>query len=92
MEPPTSSINIKLKPGAVPRNARVRPLNHMQEADLRRQLDDWPAAGIIEPTCSEWGAALVPIRKKGTDKLRWEIKTAERRQGKRFLPTFPHRQ
>ena len=66
-------FRIDLKPGTEPHKARVRPLNPMQEADLRRQLDEWLDAKIIEPTVSSWGSALVPVRKKGTDKLRWAI-------------------
>ena len=66
-------FRIDLKPGTEPHKARVRPLNPMQEKDLRRQLDTWLDAKIIEPTVSSWGSALVPVRKKGTDKLRWAI-------------------
>ena len=66
-------FRIDLKPGTEPHKARVRPLNPMQEADLRRQLDEWLDAKIIEPTVSSWGSALVPIWKKGTDKLQWAI-------------------
>ena len=66
-------FRIDLKPGTRPHKARVRPLNPAQEADLKRQLDEWLEAKIIEPTSSEWGSALVPVRKKGTDKLRWAI-------------------
>lgn len=64
-------FNIQLVPDAVPHRAKCRPLNPMQEQDLKRQLDEWLSAGIIEPSCSEWSAALVPCKKKGTDKLRW---------------------
>lgn len=66
-------FRIDVKPGTQPHKARVRPLNPLQEKDLRRQLDEWLDAKIIEPTVSAWGSALVPVRKKGTDKLRWAI-------------------
>ena len=64
---------IQLEPGAKPVRDRVRPLNPMQEADLRRQIDEWLEAGVIEPSNSAWTSALVPCKKKGTDKFRWAI-------------------
>ena len=65
---------IKLTDDAVPVRARVRPLNPDQLKDLRRQLDEWLEAGIIEPTDSPWCSALVPVRKKGsTDSFRWTV-------------------
>ena len=67
------TFNIELKPGSEPVNQKVRPLNPKQEADLRRQLDDWLAADIIEPSSSPFASALVPVSKKGTDKIRWCI-------------------
>ena len=67
------TFNIQTVPGAVPHKAKCRPLNPFQEADLQRQLDEWIRAGVIEPSNSEWCAAMVPCKKKGTDKLRWSI-------------------
>ena len=67
------SFHIDLKPDSQPVNQKVRPLNPKQEADLRRQLDDWLAADIIEPSVSPFASALVPVAKKGTDKIRWCI-------------------
>ena len=57
----------------MPHKAKCRPLNPFQESDLKRQLDEWTKAGVIEPSNSEWCAAMVPCKKKGTDKLRWSI-------------------
>ena len=71
----TKAMNfyIQLEPGSKPVRDRVRPLNPMQEQDLRRQLDEWFEAGVIEPSNSAWTSALVPCKKKGTDKFRWAI-------------------
>ena len=66
-------FQIQLEPGAKPVRDRVRPLNPMQEADLHRQIDEWLEAGVIEPSNSAWTSALVPCKKKGTDKFRWAI-------------------
>ena len=67
------TFHIELKPESEPVNQKVRPLNPKQEADLRRQLDDWLTADIIEPSSSPFASALVPVAKKGTDKIRWCI-------------------
>ena len=66
-------FHIQLVPDAKPTRAKCRPLNPLQEEDLKRQLQEWTAAGIIEPSCSEWTSALVPCKKKGTDQLRWSV-------------------
>ena len=64
-------FHITLLPGASPIRSKCRPLNPFQEQDLDRQLKEWLSAGVIEPSVSPWAAALVPCKKKGTDKLRW---------------------
>ena len=66
-------FKIKLKPDAVPIRARTRPLNPTQEKDLKRQIQEWIEADIIEPADGEWASALVPCKKKNSDKLRWCI-------------------
>lgn len=66
-------FQIQLKPGSRPVAQKVRPLNPMQEKDLQRQIKDWTDAGIIEPSMSPWASALVPCKKKNSDKLRWAI-------------------
>ena len=46
----------------------------MQEKDLRRQLDEWIAQGVLELSMSPWASALVPIAKKGGGRqIRWCI-------------------
>ena len=64
-------FEIKLKPGSQPVRAKVRPLNPDQHADLKRQIREWQEAGVIEPADGPWASALVPAKKKGSDKLRW---------------------
>ena len=66
-------FQIQLEPGARPVRDKVRPLNPMQESDLNRQIDEWLEAGVIEPSNSAWTSALVPCKKKGTEKYRWAI-------------------
>jgi dUTPase len=59
-------FDVEIKEGSRPVKQRVRPLNPAQQADLRRQLDDWIGQGVVEsmaPPC-EWAAALVPVLKK----------------------------
>ena len=69
----TEEFKLKLVPGATPFIDRCRPLNPRHLADLDRQLKEWGDAGVIEPSHSPWASALVPVRKKGTDKLRWAV-------------------
>ena len=66
-------FTIDIPPGTKPVRAKVRPLNPFQEKDLQRQINEWKEAGVIEPSISPWASALVPCKKKGTDKLRWAI-------------------
>ena len=66
-------FTINLEPGARPVHSRVRPLNPHQEADLKRQLEEWEKGGIIEKSMSPWASALVPCKKKGSEVLRWAI-------------------
>ena len=61
---PLLKFKIRLKEGAEPVRARLRPLNPDQRKDLERQLDEWLSADVIEPSESEWAAALVPVKKK----------------------------
>ena len=66
-------FHITLLPGSHPVRARCRPLNPLQEQDLKIQLDEWLAGDVIEPSVSPWASALVPCKKKGTSRLRWSI-------------------
>ena len=66
-------FHIEVPKGTTPVRDRVRPLNPMQEKDLHRQIDDWLEADVIEPSISPWASALVPCKKKGSDKFRWAI-------------------
>ena len=64
-------FHIKLAPDAVPSRSKLRPLNPAQEEQLKKQLEDWTTAGVIEPSNSAWSAALVPCKKKNSDKIRF---------------------
>ena len=66
-------FTIDIPAGTRPVRAKLRPLNPMQEADLKRQIEEWTEAGVIEPSIAPWSSALVPCKKKGTDKLRWAV-------------------
>ena len=66
-------FQMQMIPGAQPVRAKMRPLNPTYEKDLDQQLDAWLEAGVIEPSASAWSSALVPCKKKGTDKLRWAL-------------------
>lgn len=68
-----AQFRIEIPKGTPPVRARVRPLNPLQESDLRKQLDDWISSQIIEPSVSPWASALVPCKKKGSERLRWAI-------------------
>ena len=47
-----------------------RPLSKYLEKDLARQIQEWLAQDLIEPSTSAWGSNLVPVPKKN-DKVRW---------------------
>ena len=64
-------FHINIPKDAAPVRASVRLVNPIADVNLRRQLKEWTDAGVIEPAMSPWGAALVPCKKKGTEKLRW---------------------
>ena len=66
-------FHIQVPKGTPPVRAKVRSLNPKQEADLKRQLDAWTEAKVIEPSMSPWASALVPCVKKGSDSYRWAI-------------------
>ena len=67
-----TEFDIKLKEGAVPHRAKVRPLNPAQMDSLKDQMETWLEEGVVEPSESPWAAALVPARKKG-GKIRWAV-------------------
>ena len=65
------SFDINIPKGTTPVRDKVRPLNPHMEADLRRQIDAWLEAEIIEPSNSPWASALVACKKKDSNTYRW---------------------
>ena len=54
-----------------PIKERFRPINPILEEDLKRQLKEWLAHDVIEPSKSPWNFALVAASKKNSTKKRW---------------------
>ena len=65
-----TEFEILLEPGAKPVRHKIKPLNPAQLTSLRKQIDDWIEADVIEPAVSPWGFRLVPVLKKN-GKTRW---------------------
>ena len=63
-------FHIQVPKDVVPIRAKCRPLNPSQEENLKKQLDEWIAHGLVEPSISPWASALVPVAKKDGG-LRW---------------------
>ena len=53
-----------------PIKMRARPINPIVEEDLKRQVQKWLDADVIEPSESPWAFGLVAARKKG-GAIRW---------------------
>ena len=64
---------IILEKGSRPIKLRCRPLNEVMTASLQKQIDKWMKEDVIELSQSPWGFPLVPVPKKGTDKIRWAV-------------------
>ena len=60
---------IYTEPGP-PINQRYRPINPALEAQLKKQIDEWIAHDVIEPSSSPWNFGLVAVPKKN-GKTRW---------------------
>ena len=65
-----TEFEINLEPGAKPVRHKIKPLNPTQLESLRKQIDDWIEADVIEPAVSPWGFRLVPVVKKN-GRIRW---------------------
>ena len=48
-------------------------MNPIQEKDLQRHIDAWLEVEVIKPSTSPWASALIPVKKKGSEKLRWAV-------------------
>jgi len=63
---------IRLKPGEEePVRLKAWPLNPLQEASMRKQIDEWEKTGAIEKTQSPWAFPMVGVKKKDSETLRW---------------------
>ena len=65
-------VELKLKAGAKPPQARARPLNPPMLENLREQLRQWQEDGVIEESTSEFSSPLVPVKKKSGE-IRWAV-------------------
>ena len=65
-------VELKLKEGAKPPQAKARPLNPPMLDNLREQLRQWQEDGVIEPSTSEFSSPLVPVKKKSGE-IRWAV-------------------
>ena len=70
-------FHIILSPGSHPKRTHCRPLEPIQEQDLRVQLDEWLSNGVIEPLIFPWALALVPCKRKRTGRLHWSFNFSE---------------
>ena len=64
--PPVRSVHhaIQLKDGAVPPPKRSYRLSPVEHAELDSQVTDLLKKGLIQPSCSAYGAAVLFVRKK----------------------------
>jgi len=70
-------FHIILLPSSHPIRTHCRPLEPIQEQDLRVQLDEWLSNGVIELLVSPWALALVPCKRKRTGRLHWSFNFSE---------------
>ena len=61
---------IKIKLGAKPHSQPIYHLSELELAEFRRQLKELTDAGHIQPSKSPWGAPVLFVKKKGSDKVR----------------------
>ncbi|XP_062532911.1 uncharacterized protein LOC134201686 [Bombyx mori] len=61
-------VNIHLKPGAVPRFMKARPVPYAIKERVEKEINRLEAEGVLRPvTFSEWATPVVPIVKKNGD-------------------------
>ena len=65
-------VELKLKMGATPPNAKSRPLNPLMLENLKAQIKDWVKDGVIRASTSEFASPLVPVKKKD-GQIRWAV-------------------
>ena len=59
-----ASAKIQLKPNAVPKFCKARPIPYALRDRVKKELDRMQQAGIIEPVqTAEWAAPIVPVVK-----------------------------
>ena len=62
---------IDLKEGTKPIRLKDRKTSPNLLPSLKEQLNNWTSQQVIERSRSPWAFPLVPVKKKGTDKIRW---------------------
>ncbi|CAB0003680.1 unnamed protein product [Nesidiocoris tenuis] len=64
-------VSLDLRPGAVPKFHKARPLPFAQQESVVAELDRLVANGILEPVdYSPWGSPIVPVLKKDGKSMR----------------------
>ena len=64
---------IVIKPGTAQIKMKHRPLNLVMEESLHQQIDRWLKQRVVEEAVSPWSFPLVPVPKKNSKEIRWEV-------------------
>ena len=57
-------MEIEVPPGTRPVHSASHPLHPDLLADLKSQLEDWVAMGVVQTNKIPWASPFVPIKKK----------------------------
>ena len=68
----TVEHDIVLTTGAKVHRDKARPLHPQTREALKEQIEAWLADDVIQPSCSEWASAMVPVKKKDGS-WRWAV-------------------
>ena len=64
--------NIILTADAKVHRDKARPLHPQTREALKEQIEAWLSDEVIQPSCSEWASAMVPVKKKDGS-WRWAV-------------------